>query len=119
MHIRLIHNPRCSKSREALSLLQVSGHAVEVIDYLKAHLSLAELSCLQQKLNLPARAMLRSGEDEYAALDLASPELSDAELLAAITAHPKLLQRPIVELEAKALIARPPELLTEWLLQAL
>jgi arsenate reductase len=119
MNIQLIHNPRCSKSREALSLLETSGQPVEVIDYLKAPLSLNELSGLQQKLGLPARAMLRSGEDEYASLGLARPELSEAELLTAIAAHPKLLQRPIVVKGARAVIARPPELLNVWLLQAL
>jgi arsenate reductase len=117
--IQLIHNPRCSKSREALSLLQASGHAVEVIDYLKAPLSLVELSDLQQKLGLPARELLRTGEEEYAALGLANPALSDGELLAALVAHPKLLQRPIVIQGERALLARPPELLKDWLLQRL
>ncbi|MDC8770663.1 arsenate reductase (glutaredoxin) [Roseateles albus] len=119
MTIQLIHNPRCSKSREALSLLQAGGHTVEVIEYLKASLSLAELSELQRKLGLPARDMLRSNEDEYAALGLARPDLSEAELLAALAAHPQLLQRPIVVAGEKALIARPPEQLAAWLLQAL
>ncbi|MCV2366704.1 arsenate reductase (glutaredoxin) [Roseateles oligotrophus] len=118
MNIQLIHNPRCSKSREALSLLQAAGHTVEVIDYLKAPLALAELSDLQQKLGLPARELLRSGEDEYAALGLARPELSDAELLAAIAAHPNLLQRPIVIKGERAMIARPPELLNRFLLES-
>ncbi len=119
MTIQLIHNPRCSKSREALGLLQASGVTVEVIDYLTASLSVADLSDMQKKLGLPARAMLRSGEDEYAALGLERPELSEAELLAAIAAHPRLLQRPIVVKGDRAVIARPPELLNAWLLQAL
>ncbi len=119
MITQLIHNPRCSKSREALGLLQATGHTVEVIDYLKAPLSLTDLSDLQQKLGLPARELLRSGEDEYAALGLANPALSDAELLAALAAHPKLLQRPIAIQGERAVLARPPELLKDWLLQRL
>lgn len=119
MNIQLIHNPRCSKSREALTLLQAAGLTVEVIDYLKAPLSLADLSGLQQKLGLPAREMLRSGENAYTELGLENPALSDAELLAALAAHPKLLQRPIVIKAERALIARPPERLIEWVGQAL
>lgn len=119
MTIQLIHNPRCSKSRAALDLLQAKGLAIEVLDYLNVPLSLNELSGLQQKLGLPAREMLRSGEDEYASLGLARSGLSEAELLAAIAAHPRLLQRPIVIKGARAVIARPPDLLTDWLLQAL
>ena len=119
MKLKLIHNPHCSKSREALALLRSGGHAVDVLDYLSTPLSPADLASLQQKLGLPARAMLRSGEDEYQALDLARPELSDAEILAAIAAHPRLLQRPIAVQAERALIARPPELLAAWLTQAL
>lgn len=115
MDIQLIHNPRCSKSREALALLQGRGLAVEVLDYLKTPLSLADLSALQEKLGLPAREMMRSGDDDYAALDLARPELSESELLAALAAQPKLLQRPIVIQGQRALIARPPERLNGWL----
>ncbi|MEJ6005521.1 arsenate reductase (glutaredoxin) [Paucibacter sp. AS339] len=110
MTIRIFHNPRCSKSREALALLQARSQAVEVVDYLKAPPTLAELQALQQALALPVRDMLRSNEEEYQALQLDAPQLSEAELLAALAAHPRLLQRPIVVAQGRAVIARPPEL---------
>ncbi|MCV2363839.1 arsenate reductase (glutaredoxin) [Paucibacter sp. DJ1R-11] len=113
--LRLLHNPRCSKSREALTLLQSGGHAVEVIDYQQTPMDLPALQTLLGQLGLGARELLRSGEPEYQALGLERPELGEAELLAALAAHPRLLQRPIVIDGQRALIARPPELLRAWL----
>lgn len=113
--IVIFHNPRCSKSREALALLQERGHAPQVIDYLQAPPSEGELRTLLQQLGRPARELLRSGEDEYQALGLADASLTDAALLRAIAAHPKLLQRPIVVRGGRAVIARPPELLLQLL----
>ncbi|MDT9000470.1 arsenate reductase (glutaredoxin) [Paucibacter sp. APW11] len=109
--VRIFHNPRCSKSREALALLEARGVAAEVIEYLSTPPSLGELQALLALLKRPARELLRSGEDEYTALNLADPGLSDVQLLSAITAHPRLLQRPIVVRGQRAVIARPPELL--------
>lgn len=111
MSVRIYHNPRCSKSREALALLQAQGQTPEVIDYLQDPPDVEELQTLLQRLALPARELLRSGEDEYQALGLADPSLPEAALLAAIAAHPRLLQRPIVVNGERAVIARPPELL--------
>ncbi|MFY8117499.1 MAG: arsenate reductase (glutaredoxin) [Roseateles sp.] len=105
----LFHNPRCSKSREALALLEERGVTPEVREYLKTPLSLAELHQLRALLGLPARELLRSGEEEYAQLDLARPELSEDALLQAIAEHPRLLQRPILVRGERAVIARPPE----------
>ena len=113
--IRIFHNPRCSKSREALALLQERGHQPQVIEYLKTPPGEGELRTLLQQLKLPARELLRSGEDEYQALGLADPSLPDATLLRAIAEHPKLLQRPIVVRGERAVIARPPELLLQLL----
>ncbi|OYU26785.1 MAG: arsenate reductase (glutaredoxin) [Burkholderiales bacterium PBB2] len=112
--LQLLHNPRCSKSREALALLEHSGRQVDVIDYQKTPLDLPALQVLLSQLRAAepgfnARELLRSGEDEYQALGLGRAELSEAELLAALAAHPKLLQRPIVSDGQRALIARPPE----------
>lgn len=112
---KILHNPRCSKSREALARLETRGIRPEVIEYLVTPLSLAELQTLQGQLGVPARAMLRDGEDAYRALGLSDLSLSDAQLLAAIVEHPVLLQRPIVIDGERALIARPPELLDGWL----
>lgn len=111
--MQIYHNPRCSKSREALALLeahaQALGETLERIDYLATPPSLAQLQALQALLGLPARELLRSGEPEYEALQLGNPALSETELLAAIVAQPRLLQRPIVVRHGRALIARPPE----------
>jgi arsenate reductase len=108
--LQIYHNPHCSKSREALALLQAQGQQPEVIDYLREPPSLWQLQDLRQRLGLPARELLRSGEDAYAALGLDDPSLSEEALLAAIAAHPILLQRPIVVNEQRAVIARPPQL---------
>ncbi|QPF72948.1 arsenate reductase (glutaredoxin) [Roseateles sp. DAIF2] len=113
--IRIFHNPRCSKSREALALLQARGLDPEVVDYLQNPPQPGELRSLLAQLGLPARELLRSGEEEYASLGLADASLSDEAVLQAIAAHPKLLQRPIVVHGERAVIARPPELLLQLL----
>jgi arsenate reductase (glutaredoxin) len=111
MTIQIYHNPRCSKSREALALLQQQpGISVEIIDYLQTPPSPAQLGALLALLQLPARELLRSGEEAFQALGLDDPGLSEDALLAAIAAQPQLLQRPIVVNGPRAVIARPPEL---------
>lgn len=115
--ITILHNPRCSKSREALVLTQQfaseQGLALEVLDYQKTPLTLAQLNVLQKQLNLAARDMLRDNEAEYAALNLAQAD--EATLLQALADHPVLLQRPVVIFNGRALIARPPECLSALL----
>ena len=96
MTVKILHNPRCSKSREALARLESRGLRPEIVDYLATPLSLGELRTLQRQLGVPARAMLREGEDEYRELGLSEPALSDDQLLQAVADHPRLLQRPIV-----------------------
>jgi len=115
MTVKILHNPRCSKSREALARLESRGLRPEIVDYLVTPLSLGELRTLQRQLGVPARAMLRDGEDDYRALGLADASLGDEQLLRAVAEHPKLLQRPVVIDGERALIARPPELLDDWL----
>jgi arsenate reductase (glutaredoxin) len=109
--ITIYHNPRCSKSREALALVErfstAKGLTLHVIDYQKTPLTLAQLTSLQQQLGVTVREMVRDNEEEYAALNLAQAD--DATLLQAVEAHPKLLQRPIVVRNARAVIGRPPE----------
>ncbi|WP_423594670.1 arsenate reductase (glutaredoxin) [Roseateles sp. MS654] len=115
MALQILHNPRCSKSREALALLESRGIRPQVIEYLATPLSLDELRTLQRQLGAPVRAMLREGEDDYRELGLADASLSDTQLLQAIAERPALLQRPIVVDGDRALIARPPALLNDWL----
>ena len=107
----IYHNPRCSKSRRALEILRQRGHTPVVIEYLKTPLDVETL----RSFGLPAREILRDNEDAYAALNLADPGKTDAELFAAIAQHPILLQRPIVMGGQGAVVARPPERVHELL----
>lgn len=108
-HVTLFHNPACSKSRAALALLQEHGVALELVLYLETPPSVEQLEALLQRLDQPVRTLLRTDEPEYAALGLDNPALTDTELLAALAAHPKLLQRPIAVFGERAVIGRPPE----------
>jgi arsenate reductase len=120
--ITIYHNPRCSKSREALERAQqfAAQQAIElsVIDYQKTPLTTSQLRALYQTLkttsNVEVRSMVRAGEDIYATLNLANAD--DATLFDAIAAHPILLQRPIVTLNGRGIIARPPELVDQVLI---
>ncbi len=111
--ITIYHNPRCSKSRETLALVESAaqrlGEPVEIVEYLKTPPSLATLRQLHTMLGLPVRAMIRDGESAYKELDLADPGLTDAELLAAVADNPILWQRPVVVRNRRAAIGRPPE----------
>jgi arsenate reductase (glutaredoxin) len=107
--ITLYHNPRCSKSRAALSLLQEQGHAPEVILYLDTPPTAKTLKALLGKLDISARELLRKGEDAYKELGLANLTLSESELIKAMVEHPKLIERPIAICGEKAVIGRPPE----------
>jgi arsenate reductase (glutaredoxin) len=113
--LTLYHNPRCSKSRGALELLQARGLAPTVVRYLETPLDAAHLQALLGKLQISARQLLRTGEDEYKTLNLADTSLSEAQLIAALAAHPKLMERPILETAEKAVIGRPPEKILEIL----
>ena len=107
--VRIYHNNRCSKSRATLALLEERGTAVEVINYLDTPPSAAELTRLLKQLGMTARQLLRTGEAEYQTLGLGNPSLDDAALIAAMVAHPKLIERPIVVANGKAALGRPPE----------
>ncbi|ROM18375.1 arsenate reductase (glutaredoxin) [Pseudomonas protegens] len=113
--LTLYHNPRCSKSRGALELLEQRGLAPTVVRYLETPLDAAQLRSLLAKLGLSARQLLRTGEDEYKTLNLADPSLSEEQLVAAIAQHPNLMERPILEAGDKAIIGRPPENVLEIL----
>ncbi|AOS41694.1 arsenate reductase (glutaredoxin) [Pseudomonas brassicacearum] len=113
--LTLYHNPRCSKSRGALELLEARGLTPTVVRYLETPLDAAQLKRLLGKLGITARQLLRTSEDEYKDLNLADESLSQAQLIAAIAAHPKLMERPILEAGEKAVIGRPPEKILEIL----
>ncbi len=106
---RIYHNPRCSKSRQALALLEEHGVVPEIIRYLETPPTAAELADLLDKLGLQPRDLMRQKEAEYKELGLDNPELSNDALIAAMVAHPKLIERPIVVKGSKAALGRPPE----------
>jgi len=109
------HNPRCSKSRSALQLLESRGLQPKVVLYLDTPPSASELSALLVKLGITARQLLRSGEEAYKSLNLADPDLSEDALVQAMLSHPKLIERPILVVGAQAVIGRPPEKVLEIL----
>ena len=111
--ITVYHNPRCSKSRGACELISdvynPSNEPVEVVEYLRTPLSVAQLKELNGMLGCPVREMLRDSEAIYKELGLADASLTDDQLYEAIAANPILLQRPIVVRNGRAVIGRPPE----------
>lgn len=115
MTTKLYHNTRCSKSRGALELLNARGVEPEVVYYLETPPSPAELRDLLRMLGARARGLLRTGEPEYAALGLDDPSLDDDALIAAMAAHPKLIERPVFVHGGRAVIGRPPERVLELL----
>lgn len=113
--LTLYHNPRCSKSRGALELLEARGLQPKVVRYLETPPSAAELEELLSKLGLSARQLLRTGEEEYKTLNLANPALGEAQLIEAMATHPRLIERPILVAGDRAVIGRPPEKVLELL----
>lgn len=113
--LTLYHNPRCSKSRGALELLEARGLHPTIVRYLDTPPDAAQLREVVKKLGTGARSMLRTGEDDYKTLNLADPSLSDEHLIAAMASHPKLIERPILVAGDKAAIGRPIENILEIL----
>lgn len=113
--LTLYHNPRCSKSRGALELLEARGLSPNIVRYLETPLNAAQIKALLGKLGISARQLLRTGEEEFKTLNLADASLSEQQLIDAIAAHPKLLERPILEVGDRAVIGRPPENVLELL----
>lgn len=104
----LLHNPRCSKSRATKELLESHGVAFHERHYLEEPLDEREVRAVVRRLGLAPSSWIRSGEAEFAARGL-SLDASEDELIGAIAAEPKLLQRPILVRGAAAAIGRPPE----------
>lgn len=114
--VTIYHNPRCSKSRETLALLEQHGVEPQVVLYLDTPPSVAELKKLLQQLGFTsAHELMRKKEDLYKELKLADETLSEEQLLQAMVANPKLIERPIVVKGGKARIGRPPEQVLEIL----
>ena len=109
MPVVIYHNPRCSKSRETLALIEEKGIKPKVIEYLKTPPSAKELKDILAKLKLKPRALMRRKEPPYAALKLDDEKLSDDALIKAMVENPVLIERPIVINGSKAALGRPPE----------
>jgi len=107
--LSIYHNPRCSKSRQTLELLQANGQEPEIILYLETPPSASTLKSLLGKLDMGARALLRKGEDAFKENQLKDDSLSEAELIDFMVRFPKLIERPIVVRGDKAVLGRPPE----------
>ncbi|MTC41040.1 arsenate reductase (glutaredoxin) [Providencia sp. wls1921] len=114
--IKIYHNPRCSKSRETLALLQEKGITPTVVEYLTTPPSIAEIEKLLKMLGFTdARQLMRTKEDIYKELKLADNSVTQAQLIQAIHDNPKLIERPIVVKGKKAKLGRPPEQVLEIL----
>ena len=107
--IIIYHNPKCSKSRKALEIIKSKNIEPTIILYLLNKLSKTEVKNLLSKLGLSIRDILRTGEDEYKNNNLKNEKLSDDKLIQFLIKFPKLLQRPIVVKNNKAVVGRPPE----------
>lgn len=106
--MRIYHNPRCSKSRQTLELIRKAGIEPEIIEYLNDVPSEKELAALVKMLGIAAEELIRKGEADYRE-HFKGRELTDAEWIAAMVAYPKLIERPIVVKDGKAVLGRPPE----------
>lgn len=108
--VQIWHNPRCSKSRETLNLLQENGIAPEVVLYLETPPDAATLRKVLAMLGMrSARELMRQKEELYKTLNLSDAALSEEQLLQAMIDNPKLIERPVVISQDKARIGRPPE----------
>jgi arsenate reductase len=113
MSVIIYHNPRCSKSRKTLELLEQHQQQPQIIEYLKTPPDAITLKQLLVKLGIAARDLLRTKEEEYTLAGLNDQNLSDDEIIAAMIKFPKLIERPIVVIGNKAIIGRPPEKVLE------
>lgn len=107
MTVILYHNPRCSKSRQALALLEGKGAAPTIVEYLKTPPSAAELKRILKMLGIGPRDLLRPKEAKEAGLD--DPKLSGDALIERMVANPAVIERPIVVKDGRAALGRPPE----------
>ena len=115
MSVSIYHNPRCSKSRQALKVLEEKGVEPEIIKYLDTPPDHATLARILEMLGLEPRELMRKKEKEYKERGLNDPLLTREQLIDAMVAHPRLIERPIVIKDGKAALGRPPESVLEIL----
>ncbi len=109
MPVKIYHNPRCSKSRATLDLLEARGVDPEIVEYLKTPPSAAEISRILAGLGLEPRGLMRRKETVYRELGLDAGDLGRDALIEAMAAHPVLIERPVVENAGRFALGRPPE----------
>ena len=109
MSLTLYHNPRCSKSRQTLKLLEEQGINPTIIEYLNNPPTQDKLKEILSLLQMSPRQLMRKKEDEYKELGLANSQLSDQDLIDYMVKNPILIERPIVVMDGKAVLGRPPE----------
>ena len=115
MDVTIYHNPRCSKSRQTLSLLKEHGVEPTVVEYIDEPPTADELTEILLKLDAAPRDIIRKGEKVYKEFELDDASLTDDALIAAMVGHPILIERPIVVTDEKAAIGRPPSAVLEIL----
>ncbi|NRD22481.1 arsenate reductase (glutaredoxin) [Winogradskyella litoriviva] len=110
--IKIYHNPRCSKSRQGLAILEDSGKDFETIKYLEETLTAKQLETIISKLGIKPMDLIRKNEAIWKS-DFKGKILSDSDIIAAMVKHPKLIERPIVVNGDKAVVGRPPESISD------
>ena len=113
MSVEMLHNPRCSKSRQTLAILEENGIEPIIVDYLSSPPSLEKLRDILRLLDMQPRDLMRKGEAEYKENNFSDAHLTTEQLLQAMVDFPKLIERPIVLANGKARIGRPPESVLE------
>ncbi|MEH6546509.1 MAG: arsenate reductase (glutaredoxin) [Sneathiella sp.] len=113
MPVEILHNPRCSKSRQTLAILEENGVKPVIVDYLSNPPSVEELRKILGLLDMQPRDLMRKGEAEYKENILSDGSLTSEQLLQAMVDFPKLIERPIVLANGQARIGRPPESVLE------
>lgn len=113
--VTIYHNPRCSKSRQTLALLEERGVTPDIVLYLETPPNAEGLKAILSGLGIGPRQLMRKGEDIYKSLGLADPAITDQALIEAMAANPILIERPIVVAGERAVLGRPPENVLELL----
>ena len=113
--MKIYHNPRCSKSRKTLEIIEINDVEVQVILYLQDPPSVSELNSLLEKLGMKASELVRKGESIIKELDIDLSSISNDDLISIMAEYPILIERPIVFNESSAIIGRPPENVEELL----
>ena len=113
--LSIFHNPRCSKSRKTLEIIEINDVEVQVILYLQDPPSVSELNSLLEKLGMKASELVRKGESIIKELHIDLSSIPNDDLISIMAEHPILIERPIVFNESSAIIGRPPENVQELL----